>query len=54
MAQFICYYTVPSRKRAHGRCTLHRDKIGGWADIRGISIAVIREERPGKLPTLAS
>ena len=31
--------TVPSRKRAHGWCTVHWAKIGGWADIRGISIA---------------
>ena len=45
--------TVPSRKRAHGRCPLHAAKIGGWADIRGISSAFIREERPGKLPTLS-
>ena len=35
---FTNHITVPSRKRAHGRCTLHWSKIGGWADIRGISI----------------
>ena len=39
-------YTVPSRKRAHGRCTLHWAKIGGWADIRGISIAFRHERAP--------
>ena len=40
------FITVPSRKRAHGRCTLHWIKIGGWADIRGISIAFRRERAP--------
>ena len=30
--------TVVSRKRAHGRCTLHKAQTGGWADIRGINI----------------
>ena len=39
-------YTVPSRKRAHGQCTLHWAEIGGWADIQGISIAFIRERAP--------
>ena len=38
--------TVPSRKRAHGRCTLYWAKIGGWADIRGISIVFILERAP--------
>ena len=38
--------TVPSRKRAHGRGTLHWAKIGGWANIRGISIAFRRERAP--------
>ena len=40
------HITVPSRKRAHGRCTLHWTKIGGWTNIRGISIAFIRERAP--------
>ena len=30
--------TVVSRKRAHGRCTLHWAQNGGWADIRGSNI----------------
>ena len=34
----IIIITVPSRKRAHGRCILHWAKIGGWADIRGNSV----------------
>ena len=38
--------TVPSQKRAHGRCTLHWAKIWGWANIRGISIAFKREKAP--------
>ena len=38
--------TIPSRKRAHGRCTLHWAKTGGWADIRGIRIALRRERAP--------
>ena len=38
--------TVPSRKRAHGQCTLHWAKIGGWADIQGTSIAFRRDRAP--------
>ena len=30
----LMQHTVPSRKRAHGWCTLHWAKIGGWANIR--------------------
>ena len=44
-----CYthvHTVPLRKRAHGQCTLHWATIGGWADIRSISIAFRRERAP--------
>ena len=41
-------YTVPSRKRAHGWCTLHWAKTGEGANIRGISV-VFRRERA--LPT---
>ena len=32
-------YTIPSRKSAHGRCTLHWAQAGGWADIRVTSAA---------------
>ena len=46
LEEFHCMYTVPSRKRAHGWCTLHWAKIGGWADILSISIAFMRERVP--------
>ena len=46
--------TVPSRKRAHGRCTLHWAKIGGWADFEVSVSHLVAKERPGKLPTLSS
>ena len=36
----------PRESRAHGWCTLHWAKIGGWADIRGISITFIRKRAP--------
>ena len=26
-------FTIPMRKGAHGQCTLHWAKIGGWADV---------------------
>ena len=37
VSRFFCMvgeYTVGSRKRAHGRCTLRWAQTGGWADIR--------------------
>ena len=40
-------YTVGSRKRAHGRCTLHWAQTGGWADIRVASLLHFNaKERP--------
>ena len=39
-------YYHTSRKRAYGRCTLHWAKIGGWADIQGISNPFRRERAP--------
>ena len=42
--RLINYNTVPSRKRAHGRCTLHW--TGGWADIRSITVTVRRKRVP--------
>ena len=35
--------TIPSRKRAHGWCTLHWAKTGGWGGIR---VAFRRERAP--------
>ena len=43
---YTCTCTVPLQKRAHGRCTLHWAKIGGWTNIRGISIAFRRKRAP--------
>ena len=34
---YIYVYTVVSRKRAHGRCTLLCAQTGGWADICNIA-----------------
>ena len=41
--------TVPSRKRANGRCTLHWAKIGGWADIEVSVLRLYVKERPGSI-----
>ena len=44
----VYIYTVGSRKRAHGRCTLHWAQTGGWAaDIRVASLLHFNaKERP--------
>ena len=41
----VVHNTVPLRKRAHGQCNLHWEKIGGWDNIRGISVRCERAPR---------
>ena len=38
---YIYIYTVPSRKSAHGWCTLHWAQTEGWADIRVTTAAFL-------------
>ena len=51
---YVHVYTVPSRKRAHGQCTLHWAKIGGGPIFEVSLSCLYAKERPGKLPMLAS
>ena len=46
--------TIPSRKRAHGRCTLHWANIGDGLIFEVLLSHLYAKERPGKLPTLSS
>ena len=43
-SKFTC--TVPSRKRAIGRCILHWAKIWGWTDIE---VSAYAKEHPGSI-----
>ena len=46
--------TVPSRKRAHGWCTLHWARLGDGPIFEVSVLHLDAKERPGRLPTLSS